>query len=177
MTIETTRAQQKGGNIVMRRKDWPTDPAEIRRSIDEAILVRKGLVVDSGQRRWSKRTGRYETVWESFQSARPADIKISRLPIPSTAATVTPFTRRGRFQHGQFRRRFRQSVRSAFRAIFKADKVASEGLSHVSAHVRKWRAYPAWQSIENRTMIVCNEGSLQALWLDGCGSDPVAGNA
>jgi hypothetical protein len=42
----------------MRRKDWPTDPAEIRRSIDEAIqdLVRKGLVVDSGQRRWSKRT-------------------------------------------------------------------------------------------------------------------------
>jgi hypothetical protein len=36
----------------MRRKDWPTDPAEIRRSIDEAIqdLVRKGLVVDSGQR-------------------------------------------------------------------------------------------------------------------------------
>jgi hypothetical protein len=51
----------------MRRKDWPTDPAEIRRSIDEAIqdLVRKGLVVDSGQRRWSKRTGRYEIVWES----------------------------------------------------------------------------------------------------------------
>jgi hypothetical protein len=36
---------------------------------------------------------------------------------------------------------------------------------------------PAWQSIENRTMIVCNEGSLQAHWLDGCGSDPVAGNA
>jgi hypothetical protein len=67
MTIETTRAQHKGGNIVMRRKDWPTDPAEIRRSIDETIqdLVRKGLVVDSGQRRWSKRTGRYETVWES----------------------------------------------------------------------------------------------------------------
>ena len=51
----------------MRRKDWPTDPAEIRRSIDEAIqdLVRKGSVVDSGQRRWSKRTGSYETVRES----------------------------------------------------------------------------------------------------------------
>jgi hypothetical protein len=52
----------------MTRKDWPTDPAEIQRSIDEAIqeLVRRGLVVDSGQRRWSKRTGgRYETVWES----------------------------------------------------------------------------------------------------------------
>jgi hypothetical protein len=48
----------------MTRKDWPTDPAEIRRSIEEAIqdLVRKGLVVDSGQRRWSQRTGRYEIV-------------------------------------------------------------------------------------------------------------------
>ena len=39
------------------------------------------------------------------------------------------------------------------------------------------KPYPAWQSIENRTMIACNEGSLQAHWLDGCGSDPVAGNA
>jgi hypothetical protein len=50
----------------MPRKDWPTDPAEIQRSIEEAIqeLVRKGLVVDSGQRRWSQRTGRYEIVWE-----------------------------------------------------------------------------------------------------------------
>jgi hypothetical protein len=62
----------------MRRKDWPTDPAEMRRSIDEAIqdLVRKGLVVDSGQRRWSKRTGRYETVWESTVVLRP------RMPSP-----------------------------------------------------------------------------------------------
>jgi hypothetical protein len=51
----------------MPRKDWPTDPAEIQRLIEEAIqdLVRKGLVVDSGQRRWSQRTGRYEIVWES----------------------------------------------------------------------------------------------------------------
>src|SRR5436190_18809368 len=39
------------------------------------------------------------------------------------------------------------------------------------------KPYPAWQSIENRTMIVHNEGSLQAHWLDGCRSDPVAGNA
>src|SRR5258706_15606766 len=30
------------------------------------------------------------------------------------------------------------------------------------------KPYPAWQSIENRTMIVRNEGSLQAHWLDGC---------
>jgi hypothetical protein len=51
----------------MARKDWPKDPAEIQRSIEEAIqkLVRMGLVVDSGQRRWSQRTGRYEIVWES----------------------------------------------------------------------------------------------------------------
>jgi hypothetical protein len=51
----------------MARKDWPTDPAQIQRSIEAAIqeLVRKGLVVDSGQRRWSERTGRYEIVWES----------------------------------------------------------------------------------------------------------------
>jgi hypothetical protein len=41
-------------------KDWPTDPNEIQRAIEEAIqeFVRKGLLVDSGQRRWSERTGR-----------------------------------------------------------------------------------------------------------------------
>ena len=51
----------------MARKDWPTDPAEIQRSIEEAIqhFVRKGWLVDSGQKRWSRRTGRYEIVWES----------------------------------------------------------------------------------------------------------------
>ena len=51
----------------MPRKDRPTDPAEIQLAIEAAIqeLVRKGLVVDSGQRRWSQRTGRYEIVWES----------------------------------------------------------------------------------------------------------------
>jgi hypothetical protein len=50
----------------MPRKDRPAD-AEIQRLIEEAIqdLVRKGLVVDSGQRRLSQRTGRYEIVWES----------------------------------------------------------------------------------------------------------------
>jgi hypothetical protein len=72
MTIETTRAQQQVRNIDMARKDWPKDPAEIQRSIEEAIqeLVRRGLVVDSGQMRWSKRTGRYETVWESTVSGK-----------------------------------------------------------------------------------------------------------
>ncbi len=54
-------------NFDMARKDWPTDPAEIQRSIEEAIqhFVKKGWLVDSGQRRWSQRTGRYEIVWES----------------------------------------------------------------------------------------------------------------
>ena len=34
----------------MARKNWPTDPAEVRRSIEEAIqeLVRMGLVMASG---------------------------------------------------------------------------------------------------------------------------------
>ena len=51
----------------MARKERPTDLAEIQLAIEEAIqdLVRKGLVVDSGQGRWSQRTGRYEIVWES----------------------------------------------------------------------------------------------------------------
>ena len=50
----------------MPRKDRPAD-TEIQGLIEEAIqdLVRKGLVIDSGQRRWSQRTGRYEIVWES----------------------------------------------------------------------------------------------------------------
>jgi hypothetical protein len=52
--------------IDMAQKDRPTDPAEIQRSIDAAIqdFVGRGLVADSGQRRWSERTGRYEIVWE-----------------------------------------------------------------------------------------------------------------
>jgi hypothetical protein len=51
----------------MAQKDWPTDPAEIQRSIEEAIqdCVRKGLLIDSGRKKWSHRTGRYEIVWES----------------------------------------------------------------------------------------------------------------
>jgi hypothetical protein len=51
----------------MARKDRSADPAEIQLAIEAAIqeLVRKGLAVDSGQRRWSQRTGRYGIVWES----------------------------------------------------------------------------------------------------------------
>jgi hypothetical protein len=51
----------------MARKDQPEDRTQMRIAIEAAIqdLVKKGLVVDSGQRRWSQRTGRYEIVWES----------------------------------------------------------------------------------------------------------------
>jgi hypothetical protein len=29
-------------------------------------LVEEGIIVDSGQRKWSERTGRYEIVWKSL---------------------------------------------------------------------------------------------------------------
>ena len=50
----------------MTRKDRSADPAAIQLAIEAAIqdFVAKGLVEDSGQRRWSERTGRYEIVWE-----------------------------------------------------------------------------------------------------------------
>jgi hypothetical protein len=37
--------------------------AAIEQAIEEA--ARMGLIVDSGERRWSERTGRYEIVWKS----------------------------------------------------------------------------------------------------------------
>jgi hypothetical protein len=51
----------------MARKDRSADPAEIQFAIEEAIqdCVRKGLLIDSGRKKWSQRTGRYEIVWES----------------------------------------------------------------------------------------------------------------
>jgi hypothetical protein len=55
------------GNFTMARQDKHADDStrlnEIRAAIQD--LVRRGLVIDSGQRRWLKRTGRYEIVWES----------------------------------------------------------------------------------------------------------------
>jgi hypothetical protein len=45
----------------MAPKDKPEELSEIRAAVQE--LVRKGLVVDSGERRWSERTRRYEIVW------------------------------------------------------------------------------------------------------------------
>ena len=56
----------------MPRKDVPTDPAEMQRAIDEAIqdLASKGLIIDSGEKRWSERTGRYEIVWKSADAGQ-----------------------------------------------------------------------------------------------------------
>jgi hypothetical protein len=67
MTIKATERSTQGREIDMARKDRSADPAEIQLAIEEAIqhFVSKGWIVDSGQRRWSQRTGRYEIVWES----------------------------------------------------------------------------------------------------------------
>ena len=50
---------------------WPlyeVDYEEIQQAIQD--LVHEGLVVDSGRRRWSERTGRYEIVWVTSEFAR-----------------------------------------------------------------------------------------------------------
>ena len=40
-------------------------------AIEQAIqdLARQGLIVDTGRRRWSERSGRYETVWAASEFA------------------------------------------------------------------------------------------------------------
>jgi N12 class adenine-specific DNA methylase len=45
----------------------PLDRVEMLEAIDEALqeAAQRGLIVDSGKRKWSKRTGRYEIVWNS----------------------------------------------------------------------------------------------------------------
>ena len=45
--------------------------------VEEAIqdLVRKGLVVDSGLRRWCEETGRYEIVWKLAECADEEQMK------------------------------------------------------------------------------------------------------
>lgn len=47
------------------------DKADEFDEIQQAIqnLARKGLIVDSGRRRWSERTGRYEIVWVTSEFA------------------------------------------------------------------------------------------------------------
>jgi hypothetical protein len=56
----------------MARKDKSTDQNRMRIEIEAAIqdLVTKGLVVDSGQRRWSERTKRHEIVWTATNAGR-----------------------------------------------------------------------------------------------------------
>jgi chromosome segregation and condensation protein ScpB len=53
----------KGGNRVDARHD----------AIEQAIqdLAREGLIVDSGQRRWSERTRSYQIVWVAREFADP----------------------------------------------------------------------------------------------------------
>ena len=50
---------------------WPLD--EVDAAIEQAIqrLARKGLIVDSGRRRWSERTGSYQIVWVAREFADP----------------------------------------------------------------------------------------------------------
>jgi len=49
---------------------WPLDEIDYD-AIEQAIqdLAREGLIVDSGHRRWSERTGRYEIVWVATEFA------------------------------------------------------------------------------------------------------------
>jgi hypothetical protein len=52
------------------RLDDKTRLAVIEQAIEEA--ARMGLIVDSGERRWSERAGRYEIVWKSKIYERPS---------------------------------------------------------------------------------------------------------
>jgi hypothetical protein len=53
-------------------------------------LVKEGLIADSGERRWSERTGRYEIVWlytelgEQLWGNSPSTLKPRRLNYQST---------------------------------------------------------------------------------------------
>jgi hypothetical protein len=52
---------------------WPLDEVDddAIEAIEQAIqdLAREGLIVDTGQRRWSARAGRYEIVWAASEFA------------------------------------------------------------------------------------------------------------
>ena len=50
---------------------WPANVDARHDAIEQAIqnLAREGLIVDSGRRRWSARTGRYEIVWAPSEFA------------------------------------------------------------------------------------------------------------
>ena len=46
---------------------FPPDDKEMLDAMDEALqrAVKEGIIVDSSERKWSDRTGRYEIVWKS----------------------------------------------------------------------------------------------------------------
>ena len=50
-----------------KRRDVPRSRSdqEFYKAIEEAIqdLAKQGLIIDSGERKWSERTRRYEIVW------------------------------------------------------------------------------------------------------------------
>jgi hypothetical protein len=54
-------------------RGWPLDEVndDTIEAIEQALqdLARKGLIVDTGRRRWSARTGRYEIVWVAREFA------------------------------------------------------------------------------------------------------------
>jgi hypothetical protein len=47
----------------MTRKDKPVDPTEMQTEAAIKDLVEAGILYDTGRRRWSERTGRYQIVW------------------------------------------------------------------------------------------------------------------
>jgi hypothetical protein len=50
--------------------NWSDDIDERYEAIEQAIqnLARKGLIVDTGRRRWCEQTGRYEIVWAASKT-------------------------------------------------------------------------------------------------------------
>jgi hypothetical protein len=54
-------------------RGWPLDEVDddAIEAIEQAIqdLAREGLIVDTGRRSWSARTGRYEIVWAAREFA------------------------------------------------------------------------------------------------------------
>jgi hypothetical protein len=61
----------------MTQIDMLARPDRIDIEIKLAIqrFVENGLVVDTGRKRWSERTGRYEAVWASTEAGRHSALK------------------------------------------------------------------------------------------------------
>jgi hypothetical protein len=68
---ERRKAQINRKTLDIRKTDMPVGPDQIDIEINLAIqrLVEKGLVFDTGRKRWSERTCRYETIWASTGAA------------------------------------------------------------------------------------------------------------